>query len=105
MITQNSLVAEPTQVISADSKSFKSISPDHKRALRKAPEGLERRVAGGNWLQNSCLQGVELVNLTSRFQEAMEAHITYLVDRLPDLSPQLILAVREMRARFPGVRS
>ena len=39
------------------------------------------------------------------FQEAMEAHMSYLVERLPQLSPQLILATRELRARFPQVRS
>ena len=45
MIKQNTLVAKPTEVIPTDSKSCKSISPDHKRALRKAQEGLERQVA------------------------------------------------------------
>jgi hypothetical protein len=45
MITQNTLVAKPTEVIPTDSKSFKSMSPDPKRALRKAQEGLERPVA------------------------------------------------------------
>jgi hypothetical protein len=39
------------------------------------------------------------------FQTAMEAHMTYLVERLPELSPRLMLATRELRARFPAVRS
>jgi hypothetical protein len=38
------------------------------------------------------------------FREAMDSHMTYLVERIPELSPQLLLAVREMRAMFPGVR-
>jgi hypothetical protein len=44
MIKQNTLVAKPTEVIPADSTSFKSLSPNHKWALRKAPEGLERPI-------------------------------------------------------------
>jgi hypothetical protein len=39
------------------------------------------------------------------FREAMEAHMSYLVERLPELSPQLVLAVRELRARCPRIRS
>jgi signal transduction histidine kinase len=46
MFKQNTLVAKPTKVLPADSKSFTSISPDHKRALRKAPERPERQMAG-----------------------------------------------------------
>jgi hypothetical protein len=38
------------------------------------------------------------------FRKAMEAHMSYLVERLPELSPQMILATRELRARFPMVR-
>jgi len=34
----------------------------------------------------------------------MEAHMAYIVERLPQLSPQLMLACRELRARFPMVR-
>jgi C4-dicarboxylate-specific signal transduction histidine kinase len=45
MFKQNTLVAEPTEVIPPHSKSSKTISPDHKRALRKAPVGSERQVA------------------------------------------------------------
>jgi signal transduction histidine kinase len=45
MIKQNTLVASPTEAIPADSKSCESISPDHKPMLRKAPAGIERRVA------------------------------------------------------------
>lgn len=39
------------------------------------------------------------------FQEAMEAHMSYLVERLPQMAPQLLVATRELRARFPKVRS
>jgi len=39
------------------------------------------------------------------FQKALEAHMTYLVERLPQLSPNLTLQTRELRARFPQVRS
>jgi rubrerythrin len=39
------------------------------------------------------------------FRKAMEAHMTHLVERIPELSPRLMLATRELRARFPGVRS
>jgi hypothetical protein len=38
------------------------------------------------------------------FQQAMEAHMAYLVERLPQLSPKMMLACRELRAKFPGVR-
>ena len=38
------------------------------------------------------------------FQEAMDAHMTYLAGRLPELSPNMVLACRELRAKFPGVR-
>ena len=44
MSEEKSLLAKPTEVIPTDSKSFKSISPDDKRALPKAQEGVERRV-------------------------------------------------------------
>ncbi|MHB8861870.1 MAG: sensor histidine kinase [Pirellulaceae bacterium] len=44
MIKQNTLIVEPTEVIPPDSNSFQTISPDHKRKLRKAQEGHERRV-------------------------------------------------------------
>ncbi len=39
------------------------------------------------------------------FRKAMEAHMSYIVERLPELSPQLLLACRELRARFPKVRN
>ena len=45
MIKQSTLVDKPSEVVPTNSKSFKSISPDHKRALRKAQKGLGRRVA------------------------------------------------------------
>jgi hypothetical protein len=35
------------------------------------------------------------------FKEAMEAHMSYIVERIPQLSPSLMLATRELRARFP----
>lgn len=38
------------------------------------------------------------------FRETMEAHMSYLAERLPELSPNMLLACREMRAIFPGVR-
>jgi hypothetical protein len=38
------------------------------------------------------------------FQKAMESHMSYIVERLPELSPKLMLACRELRARFPQVR-
>ncbi|MHB9068592.1 MAG: hypothetical protein ACYC4B_32885 [Pirellulaceae bacterium] len=44
MIKQSTLVVEPTEVIPTDSKSFKNISPDYRRKLRKAQDGHERRV-------------------------------------------------------------
>jgi hypothetical protein len=37
------------------------------------------------------------------FREAMRAHMSYILDRLPELSPGLILDCRELRARFPRV--
>lgn len=39
------------------------------------------------------------------FREAMEAHLSYLVERLPELSPRLTVNVRELRTKFPKVRS
>jgi hypothetical protein len=39
------------------------------------------------------------------FRKAMEAHMSYLVERLPELSPKLMLACRELRAKFPQVRA
>jgi hypothetical protein len=37
------------------------------------------------------------------FRRAMEVHMNYIVERLPELSPKLMMAVRELRAKFPGV--
>jgi hypothetical protein len=34
------------------------------------------------------------------FRKTMEAHMTYIVERLPELSPNLMLACRELRARY-----
>jgi two-component system sensor histidine kinase NreB len=44
MIKQSMLIVEPTEVIPTVRKSFQNISPDHKRQLRKAQDGHERRV-------------------------------------------------------------
>jgi rubrerythrin len=44
------------------------------------------------------------VNRLKPFREAMEAHMAYIAERLPELSPQLIFACRELRAKFPRVR-
>ncbi len=38
------------------------------------------------------------------FRELMEAHMSYMAERLPELSPQLMLACRELRAKFPWLR-
>ncbi len=38
------------------------------------------------------------------FREAMEAHMAYIADRLPELCPQLMFACRELRAKFPRVQ-
>ncbi len=48
---------------------------------------------------------VAFVKKLRPFQKTMEAHMTYLVERIPELSPQLLVAVRELRTRFPGLRS
>ena len=45
------------------------------------------------------------VNKLRPFREAMESHMTYIVERLPELSPKLVLACRELRAKFPRVFS
>lgn len=39
------------------------------------------------------------------FREAMEAHMSYIAERISELSPQLMLACRELRAKFPRVRN
>jgi len=38
------------------------------------------------------------------FRKATEGHMAYIAERLPELSPQLKLACRKMRARFPTMR-
>ena len=38
------------------------------------------------------------------FRKTMEAHMSYIAERLPALSPQLMLACRELRVKFPRVR-
>ena len=38
------------------------------------------------------------------FREAMEAHMIYITERLPELSPKLVMACRELRARLPKAR-
>jgi hypothetical protein len=39
------------------------------------------------------------------FRKAVEAHISYVVERIPQLSPHLTVITRELRARFPRVPS
>ena len=39
------------------------------------------------------------------FRQAVEAHISYVVERIPELSPHLTVITRELRARFPRVPS
>ena len=39
------------------------------------------------------------------FRKAMGAHLSYLVERLPQLSPRLMANVGELRARFPRARN
>jgi hypothetical protein len=39
------------------------------------------------------------------FREAMEAHMAHIAERLPELSPHLMLACRELRAKYPRVRN
>ena len=38
------------------------------------------------------------------FQMAMEVHLAYLAKRLPELSPRMAPACRELRAKFPRRR-
>jgi hypothetical protein len=38
------------------------------------------------------------------FQRMMEAHVADLVEQLPELSPNMALACRELRAKFPMLR-
>jgi hypothetical protein len=38
------------------------------------------------------------------FREAMEAHMAYIAERIPELSPHLTLACLEMRAKYPQMR-
>jgi hypothetical protein len=39
------------------------------------------------------------------FQETMEAHMAYIMERIPQLSPNLVLPMRELRTRFHGVKA
>ena len=39
------------------------------------------------------------------FRETMVAHMTHIVERIPALAPQMMFACRELRAKFPFVRS
>ncbi len=39
------------------------------------------------------------------FRRTMEAHMSYIVERIPQLSPRLMLTTRELRARFPAART
>ena len=47
---------------------------------------------------------VDFVKKLKPFRGAMEGHMSYIGERIPELSPQLMLACREMRAKFPPVR-
>ena len=38
------------------------------------------------------------------FRKAMESHMAHIAQQLPALSPQLMLACRELRVKFPRVR-
>jgi hypothetical protein len=38
------------------------------------------------------------------FQQAMDAHMAYLAERLPELSPNMLPACRDLRAKFRGLR-
>lgn len=38
------------------------------------------------------------------FRDAMEAHMNYLVERLPELSPNMALACENLRTKFPGMQ-
>jgi len=38
------------------------------------------------------------------FRKTMENHMSFIVERLPELSPQLVLACRELRVKYPSVR-
>ena len=60
-----------------------------------------------NGVFNAALAATDpaLVKRLRPFQEAMEAHMSYIVERLPELSPQLTMVCRELRARFPKVRN
>ncbi len=42
-----------------------------------------------------------LVKRLRPFRRTVEDHMSYIVERLPQLSPRLTLATRELRARFP----
>jgi hypothetical protein len=48
---------------------------------------------------------VAFVKKLKPFQKAMEAHMTHIIEQLPLLSPQMMLATRELRARYPRVRT
>ncbi len=37
------------------------------------------------------------------FREAMEAHMAYLAERIPELAPQLLPDCRDLRAKYPRV--
>lgn len=47
---------------------------------------------------------VAFVKKLKPFQKAIDAHMSYLVERIPQLSPKLMATTRELRARFPGVQ-
>ena len=45
------------------------------------------------------------VNRLRPFQKAMEAHIAHIAERIPELCPRLLTACRELRVKFPRVRT
>lgn len=60
-----------------------------------------------NQVFNAALAATDAAFVTKLrpFQDAMEAHMSYLVERIPQMAPQLLAAARELRARFPVVRT
>lgn len=44
------------------------------------------------------------VRRLAAFQQAMETHVTYIVDQIPKLDPRFIFAKRELQALFPEKR-
>ncbi len=83
--------------------------PSLESARSKTPFGLVVQIESSeiNEVFNAALAATDsaFVKKLRPFRKAMEAHMSYIVERLPELSPQLLLACRELRARFPKVRN